>query len=179
MLLSSLFLRGQTRWALRLVASVWVIMLPALTFGQHTSNASKANSSTAKTTTSHQVAYATRNLERGTILSATDIRWADTSHLGTLDTKAPGHPLSVAPGWVARRTIRENELLQPPTVSPPDAVLTGSAINAQYHRDDITVRISATAIGRGAIGDTIYIRTQNRKRFRAVITDTATVDIIP
>jgi flagella basal body P-ring formation protein FlgA len=137
---------------------------------------------------SSKIPIAAREIPRGTILTAQDIAWVDTTegadHIAQRVAKnstsytARSESTDVVPGWVARRVIRKGERLQRPAVSPPDLVTTGSSVHAVYGEGGVSVSFTATAVGSGPYGDTIVIRTPNRKRIPAVVVAKNTVRII-
>jgi flagella basal body P-ring formation protein FlgA len=123
--------------------------------------ASVAHAQSATPAQSARAARAARDLPRGTMLTATDIRWTK------VDSTAPA--TEVAPGWVTRRTFREGELLRAPGVSRPDLVASGDAVDVVYARDGVTIKLQGTAVGNGAQGDAVYVKLTNRKRLRGVV----------
>ena len=61
-----------------------------------------------------RVAIATRSLARGTVLSAADFEYRDTTARGPIASAR------VDTGWVTRSTIAAGEVLREPAVQPPD-----------------------------------------------------------
>jgi len=125
-------------------------------------------------------AIATRDLARGTVLSASDIQWvADTA--GGKIVSATDHVAEdtsiVAAGWVTRRAIRTGETLAAPGVAHAAVIASGDEIDAVYQNDEVTLRLKGTAINGGAIGDRIYVKLDNRRRLRGVITGPHTVRV--
>ena len=117
---------------------------------------------------------AARNIERGTILSAGDIKWADT----TLSDGSIPAAANVAPGWVARRVIHAGEILQEPGVALPDLVHPGDAVDVVYSNAGVAIKVRGTAIGRGVKGDEVYVRLDNRRRLRGIIAGPNTVRVM-
>lgn len=122
----------------------------------------------------HRAAIATRDLARGSVLTATDMRWADTVGVAASSSDT----VRVVPGWVARRTIRAGEILREPSVSRPDLVSSGDAVDVVYSTPEVTIRVRGTAIGSGGQGDPVYVRLDNRKRLRGVVTAANTVRVM-
>ena len=119
-------------------------------------------------------AVAAHALARGVVLTDADIQWSDSARtLKNSDTSA-----TVAAGWVARRAIQTGEALRAPAVSRPDMVASGDPVDVVYQSDDITLRMKGTAVGNGAAGERIYVRLDNRRRLRAVVTGPNTVKVV-
>lgn len=112
-----------------------------------------------------KIPVAARDLMRGTVLSANDIKWSDT----TLTDGSVPEAANVAPGWVARRVIREGEILREPGVAKPDLVRAGDAVDVIYSTPGVSIRVRGTAIGRGSKGDEVYVKLDNRRRLHGVI----------
>lgn len=122
----------------------------------------------------NKIPIAARDLTRGVILSAGDIKWADTTLTdGTIPEAA-----NVAPGWVARRMIRAGEILQEPSVAKPDLVSAGDAVEVIYSTPGVAIKVRGTAIGRGGKGDEVYVRLDNRRRLRGIIAGPNTVRVM-
>ena len=120
-----------------------------------------------------QVPVAARDLARGTVLSAGDIKWADTTLSdGSIPDAAP-----VVPGWVARRLIRAGEILQEPGVAQPDLVTAGDVVDVIYAGPGVSIKTHGTAAGHGRKGDEIVVRLDNRRRLRGIITASNTVTV--
>jgi flagellar basal body P-ring formation protein FlgA len=121
-----------------------------------------------------KVPVAARDLARGAVLSSSDIKWADT----TLTDGTVPEAAKVAPGWVARRIIRAGEILQEPGVAQPDLVSAGDAVDVVYSTPGVAIKVRGTAIGRGAKGDEVYVRLDNRRRLRGIIAGPNTVRVM-
>jgi flagella basal body P-ring formation protein FlgA len=121
---------------------------------------------------------ATHDLARGVTLTANDIRWvADSDGAAGATDQIAQDTSVVAPGWVTRRAIRSGELLTVPSVAHADVITTGDDVEALYQDDTVTLRLKGTAIGSGAVGDHIYVKLDNRRRLRGVITGPHTVRV--
>lgn len=118
-------------------------------------------------------AVAARDLARGEVLTAEDIR-----HMPI----APGDsPRGDAPeslvGWRTRRVISEGEPLRKPAVSPPDLVRAGESVQAVYKGRSVVLRIAGTAAGSGAMGDRVLVRVDTRRRLEGVVIGPALVEL--
>ncbi|HEV2642839.1 MAG TPA: flagellar basal body P-ring formation chaperone FlgA [Candidatus Elarobacter sp.] len=118
-----------------------------------------------------RVPVAARDLARGNVLSASDIAWADTS-LATAGRTV------VTPGWIARRAIRAGEVLREPSVSRPDLVASGNAVDVIYTVPGVTIKVRGTAVGNGAEGDEVFVKLENRKRLRGIVAGANTVRVM-
>jgi flagella basal body P-ring formation protein FlgA len=121
-----------------------------------------------------KVPVASRDLIRGAVLVANDIKWSDT----TLTDGSTPEAANVAPGWVARRVIRQGEILREPGVAKPDLVNSGDAVDVVYSTPGVAVKVRGTAVGRGSAGDEVYVRLDNRRRLRGVIAGPNTVRVM-
>ena len=121
-----------------------------------------------------RIPVAARNIARGAVLSAGDIKWADT----TLSDGSIPEAARVSPGWVARRVIHAGEILQEPGVAMPDLVRPGDAVDVIYSNAGVAIRVRGTAIGRGVKGDEVYVRLDNRRRLRGIIAGPNTVRVM-
>jgi flagella basal body P-ring formation protein FlgA len=122
----------------------------------------------------NKIPVAARDLTRGTVLSAGDIKWTDT----TLTDGSTPEAANVTPGWVARRLILTGEILQEPGVEKPDLVRAGDAVEVIYTTPGVAIRVRGTAIGRGVKGDEVYVRLDNRRRLRGIIAGPNTVKVM-
>lgn len=145
-----------------------VAFLAALMCVVHSARAQSPKPGTGK------IPVAARDLMRGTVLSASDIRWSDT----TLTDGSVPEAANVAPGWVARRVIHEGEILREPGVALPDLVTAGDAVDVVYSAPGVTIRVRGTAIGRGSKGDDVYVKLDNRRRLRGVVTGPNSVRVM-
>ena len=121
-----------------------------------------------------RIPVAARNIARGAVLSAGDIKWADT----TLSDGSIPQAAKVSPGWVARRVIHAGEILQEPGVAMPDLVRPGDAVDVVYSNAGVAIRVRGTAIGRGVKGEEVYVRLDNRRRLRGIIAGPNTVRVM-
>lgn len=109
---------------------------------------------------------AARDLERGHMLSAADIRAEPT------DPRA----LQLV-GWVTRRTIRAGEPLRAPAVAPPPLVRAGETVSVRLVAAGITVARDGTAMMAGALGDRVRIRFGGQHSLTGVVAGPSTVRI--
>ncbi|HEY8312073.1 MAG TPA: flagellar basal body P-ring formation chaperone FlgA [Gemmatimonadaceae bacterium] len=121
-----------------------------------------------------KVPVAARDLMRGAVLSSGDIKWADT----TLSDGTVPEAAKVAPGWVARRVIHAGEILQEPGVAQPDLIRAGDDVDVVYSTAGVAIKVRGTAIGRGAKGDEVYVRLDNRRRLHGIIAGPNTVRVM-
>lgn len=128
----------------------------------------------AQTRDTHRVAIATHDLARGTVLSDADMKWTDTTGIAANSSDT----VRITAGWVARRSIRTGEILREPGVSRPDMVTSGDAVDVVYSTPEVTISVRGTAIGSGGQGDPVYVKLDNRKRLRGVVTAANTVRVM-
>lgn len=141
--------------------------LAALMCCVHSARAQSTSRGTVK------IPVAARDLMRGTVLSSSDIKWADT----TLSDGSLPDAAKVVPGWVARRVIRAGEVLAEPGVSQPDLVNAGDDVDVVYNGPGVSIRTHGTAAGHGKKGDDIFVRLDNRRRLHGIVTGPNTVTV--
>lgn len=139
--------------------------LAALMCCVHSARAQSTNRGTVK------IPVAARDLVRGTVLSSSDIKWADT----TLSDGSIPDAAKVAPGWVARRVIHAGEVLQEPGVAQPDLISAGDVVDVIYNGPGVSIKTHGTAAGHGKKGDELFVRLDNRRRLHGIITGPNTV----
>lgn len=105
---------------------------------------------------------AARDLERGRVLSADDVRPRS----------------SLYAGWTTQKPMKKGELLRKPAIAPPNLLIARESVEAVYTGDNIKISLPVTPVGNGALGDTVNVRLPNRKRARAVVIDTNTVRLL-
>lgn len=142
----------------------------------------------ASSVSAQRIAVAAIDIPRGKTLTDRDVRWITESHpsdstptqaMGTRNSDNTQASNNNAPiGWIARKAIKKGEKLEIPTIAKPDVILTGDKVRAVYKSDDVTISVDGIAINRGAVGDTVFIRLQNRKRVRGRIESDATISIL-
>lgn len=107
-------------------------------------------------------AHAARPIARGTVLAVADLR------LGAAASE-------VQPGWIARRAIREGEVLRPPAVVPPRAVRQGQTVRVLVAEGGVHLALEGQAMGGGDPGDEVLVRLGPNRRITGVITGAAQV----
>lgn len=132
-------------------------------------SAARAEAGTASAAPS--VPVATRQLARGTVLSASDMSMEGVAPLHGRERDA----LIVAPGWVTRRLVRAGEPLRPPAVAPAPLVAAGSAVRLVIRGEAFRMSVDGVAAVAASLGDTIPVRLGAGRRVRGVITGPAEV----
>ena len=109
-----------------------------------------------------QIVVANRNIPRGTLLTAEDLRLAehDTTqlHRGYLTGT------SQAIGKTTTRMVRRDTPLSPNKLDSPTAVKRGTSVTILSNTGAIEVRMKGTALGSGAIGDRIKVKNIRSNR---------------
>lgn len=114
---------------------------------------------------------AARDLERGELLTAADIRYEPAPDGG--DPEAP----ATLVGWRTRRVISAGEMLRAPAVSPPELVRAGETVEAVYSGRSVVLRVTGTAMGSGAMGERVLVRVDARRRLEGVVIGPALVQL--
>jgi flagella basal body P-ring formation protein FlgA len=116
---------------------------------------------------------AARPIARGTVLSTADI----VARVVSADDSVAS--TQVGPGWIARRPIREGEPLRSPAVAPPPLVHGGTDVRFRLQHEDLQLLLPGRALSSGALGDTILVRLDARRRFRGVVSGPGLVIALP
>jgi len=115
------------------------------------------------TAPTQRAAVATRLLPRGTVLTAADIEYRDTTVRGPIDTNV------VAPGWVTRRLIGAGEILRMPAVERPALVSANQSVDVEFTDRNVTLTVRGVATRAASLGERIPVRTELGKRVEATV----------
>jgi len=110
-----------------------------------------------------RVAIATHPLARGTVLTADDFTYRDTTLRAAPETN------QIAAGWVTRRTINEGEVLRAPAVEPPIVVTANTPVDVEYSDGGVTLTIRGTAARNASLGERVPVRTELGKRVEGTV----------
>jgi flagella basal body P-ring formation protein FlgA len=116
---------------------------------------------------------ASRALERGKTLGEGDMTVEAMTHWGPVED-LPG---ASTIGWVAQRSISAGELLTEPAVKPPLLVVSGRPVEALWSEGNLELKIQGTAVGSGAMGERVYVRTSGGRRLDGVVQGPGLVQI--
>lgn len=125
--------------------------------------------------TPRTVPVAARRMARGTTLTEADLMRVERTVWGPPVPNAPG----VRPGWVVRRLLEKGEPLEPPAVTPPDAVVAGSPVHVEWVRGPVALTLPARALGTVAEGEPVYVRTETGERLRGLAVGPGRVRVSP
>ena len=100
-----------------------------------------------------RIAVAARLLPRGTVLSAEDIAYRDSTLRGPSDTS------TVAVGWVTRRLIGAGEVLRAPAVERPTIVSANEPVDLEWADRNVMLTVRGVATRSAALGERIPVRT--------------------
>lgn len=109
------------------------------------------------------MAFATRAIARGAVLTANDFEYRDSTSRAPLDTN------QISSGWVTRRTIAAGEVLREPAVEPPDLVSANEPVEIEWKDQNISLTMRGTATRNGALGEHVTVRTEQGKRIEATV----------
>lgn len=116
---------------------------------------------------------AARELERGEVLTAEDIRYVPLPEGEAVPEDAPDAVL----GWTTRRLIHEGEALREPAISPPDLVRAGEPVEVLYQGRSVVLRVKGTATSSAAMGERVLVRVDARRRLEGVVIGPALVQL--
>ncbi|MDB4878193.1 MAG: hypothetical protein JWM41_4639 [Gemmatimonadetes bacterium] len=110
-----------------------------------------------------RLAIATRAIARGSVLTADDFEFRDSTMRAPVDTAR------VAAGWVARRVITAGEVLRAPAVEPPQVVTANQPVEIEWKDQNIRVSMRGTVTRNGSIGERVIVRTEQGRRLDATV----------
>ncbi len=125
---------------------------------------------------SMQLAVATRQLQRGDTVKATDFVLVDSTvtwrwSMPTFDSSA------VQPGWIAQRAIEKGEVLRTPAVRPPVVIVGGSAVKVLFRDGPVQIVIAGTAVTSAALGAPVSVRIDRTRRLDGIAVAPNTVQL--
>ena len=126
----------------------------------------------AATATSHATAdapRAARALARGTVLAI-----ADMVSDGAASPVSPATVPAIV-GWETRRMVKAGEPLRAPAIAPPTLVFANTVVQVVASVDGVKVSRPGTALGAGALGETVRIRLDPHRTITAIVAGVATV----
>ncbi len=107
---------------------------------------------------------AARDLARGTIMVASDIR-ADSAEATRLT------------GYEVRRMVKEGEALKAPAVAAPVLVSANGGVTLEATVNGVRITRTATALSRGLLGERIQVRLDSQRTVTAIVSGPGTVRI--
>jgi flagella basal body P-ring formation protein FlgA len=122
-----------------------------------------AGLSRAQGAPSQRTPTAAHLLPRGTVLTADDIVYRDTTVRGPVDTNRVG------PGWVTRRLIAAGEVLRTPALERPTVVEANQPVNVEFADRNVVLTLRGIATRRGALGERVSVRTELGHRVDATV----------
>lgn len=111
----------------------------------------------------HRLPIALRAIPRGAVLTADDFEYRDTTSRITPDT------VRIVPGWVARRTINQGEILHEPAIEPPAIVTANEPVQVEWMDHDVRLTVRGIAARSGALGERVPVRTELGKRVEGTV----------
>jgi flagella basal body P-ring formation protein FlgA len=116
---------------------------------------------------------ATRALQRGDTLRATDIAVVDTSIVWRWNT--PPDTTRAQPGWITRRTIAAGEVLRSPAVGAAPIVKAGSQVKVIYQDGPVRILLTGIATSNAALGAPVGVRIDANRRLDGIAVAANTV----
>jgi flagella basal body P-ring formation protein FlgA len=113
------------------------------------------------------MAVATRALQRGDTLRASDFAFVDTTITWRWSMPATDSA-TVQAGWVAQRAITAGEALRTPSVRPPSIITGGSAVKLIYRDGPVEVVVTGTAVTSATLGAPVSVRVGPTRRLEGV-----------
>jgi len=117
--------------------------------------------------------FASGPMERGAILSPRSMVTRPHVHWGPPDDIPPPAEF----GWVTQRRIGTGEILTRPHVRPPELVVSGRPVRLVWTSGSLTLSVDGKAVGSGALGERIFVRTEDGHRMAGVVSGPGTVAV--
>lgn len=115
-----------------------------------------------RVSTFKHVLIATRELPKGTTLTASDLKTEERDiarlHRGYLEQAEQ------AVGKVLKRTLHQGDVVAPTRIVSPDTIKRGSQVTILASVGSIRVRMNGKALGKGTVGDRIKVLNESSRR---------------
>jgi flagella basal body P-ring formation protein FlgA len=103
----------------------------------------------------HAQPVASRDLPRGHVLAADDIRAAGR--------------VAAPVGWTTRRVIAAGEALRAPAIAPPAAVTSGQKVAVVWRDAGVELRLAGTAAQDAPVGARVAVKVDARRRLEGTV----------
>ncbi|MEX0911966.1 MAG: flagellar basal body P-ring formation chaperone FlgA, partial [Gemmatimonadota bacterium] len=77
--------------------------------------------------------------------------------------------------WITRRVVSEGEPLEPPTIAPAPVVQPGDPVQLVWRDGLLELRMSGKAMSSGAIGESVRVRIDTRRRYEGTVLEAGVV----
>jgi flagella basal body P-ring formation protein FlgA len=159
-----------------LLACLCTIGASAPLFAQNASpraSSSEASDGAGRGTVRVRLTVATRALQRGDTLRASDIAVVDTNIVWRWNT-LPDTTRAQA-GWITRRTIAAGEVLRSPAVGAAPVVKVGTQVKVIYQDGPVRIQLSGVATNNAALGAPVGVRIDATRRLDGIAVAANTV----
>lgn len=109
---------------------------------------------------------AARPLTRGEFLAEEDVSLARVAEWGLESAEVPAEVI----GWEVKRAIPQGDVLSPPSVAPPAAVVSGGPVEIELRHGAVSITLSGSGLGTVPVGEEVFVRTSTGERLRGVAT---------
>lgn len=115
--------------------------------------------------------FAVKPLARGDILNPGNMEYRQQIHWGPPEAS----PQSAESGWIAQRRLEAGDALTTPGVKPPQMVVSGQPVQLLWSSGSLKISMMGRAAGSGALGQRVYVRTEDGHRMSGIVTGPGTV----
>jgi flagella basal body P-ring formation protein FlgA len=115
--------------------------------------------------------FARKALARGEVLEPENMEYRPQRHWGPPDDL----PRLAEAGWVAQRRIEAGDNLTVPAVKPPQLVVSGRPVQLIWTSGALTISLKGKAVGSAAMGERVFVRTEEGQRMSGIVTGPGTV----
>jgi flagella basal body P-ring formation protein FlgA len=130
----------------------------------------------AKVARLNSVVVATRRIEQGSLIGATDVEMRSEPNVPTTAV----HALELVIGKEATRVIEADAILQASQTRSPMLVQRGETVKVSARTGGITVSTFAIVQQNGALGDLVQVQTLDKKdRFAARVSGWKQLEVLP
>ena len=114
-----------------------------------------------------RLSVATRALQRGDTLQASDIAVVDTTMIWRWTTVAPDTTRAQI-GWMVNRPIAAGEVLRTPAVGAPPVVMAGRAVSVVYQDGPVRLQLAGVATNSAPLGAPVGVRIDATRRLDGI-----------
>jgi flagella basal body P-ring formation protein FlgA len=119
----------------------------------------------------HMVPFARKPLSRGDVLEPGTMEYRPHVQWGPPSQNSP----PAETGWVAQRRIEAGTPLTSPAVRPPQLVVSGRPVQLIWASGALRISLQGEAVGSAAMGERVYVRTEQGHRMAGIVTGPGTV----
>ena len=150
-----------------LLAALVLLAAAAAPVGAQAATATATASPLPRGVVRVRLSVATRALQRGDTLQASDIAVVDTTMIWRWTTVAPDTTRAQI-GWMVNRPIAAGEVLRTPAVGAPPVVMAGRAVSVVYQDGPVRLQLAGVATNSAPLGAPVGVRIDATRRLDGI-----------